>query len=256
MFSQSFESMINMVNIPPLVFFLLGSKDRRRNSNEKAFTKGIWTDSYLDWICRNGVLRFANMFTGIVETQGIVKKVVEKGANKTFWIKSPISSKLKPDQSVAHNGACLTIEEVKGGQHRVTAIAETLSKTTLGDWQKGTTINLERCLKINDRLDGHFVQGHVDASAICIDKKEKDGSWEFSFQFLSEFATLIIEKGSISINGISLTLFNVTESTFDVAIIPYTFEHTNMNLMKPGQKVNIEFDMLGKYINRKLSLSK
>ena len=203
-----------------------------------------------------GLLRFANMFTGIVETQGIVKKVVEKGANKTFWIKSPISSKLKPDQSVAHNGACLTIEEVKGGQHRVTAIAETLSKTTLGDWQKDTTINLERCLKINGRLDGHFVQGHVDTLAICIDKKEKNGSWEFSFRFLPEFATLIIEKGSISINGISLTIFNVTETTFDVAIIPYTFEHTNMNLVKPGQKVNIEFDMLGKYINRKLSLSK
>jgi riboflavin synthase len=196
------------------------------------------------------------MFTGIVETQGIIKKVIEKGANKIFWIKSPISSKLKPDQSVAHNGVCLTIEEVKGGQHRVTAISETLSKTTLDDWQKGITVNLERCLKINDRLDGHFVQGHVDASAICIDKKEKDGSWEFTFQLPSEFATLIIEKGSISINGISLTIFNVSETTFDVAIIPYTFEHTNMSLVKPGQKVNIEFDMLGKYINRKLSLSK
>ena len=194
------------------------------------------------------------MFTGIVETQGIIKKVVEKGANKTFWIKSSISSKLKPDQSVAHDGACLTVEEVKGGQHRVTAIAETLSKTTLGDWQKGTTINLERCLKINDRLDGHFVQGHVDTSAICINKREKGGSWEFGFQFLPEFATLIIEKGSISINGISLTIFNVNEITFDVAIIPYTFEHTNMNLMKPGQKVNIEFDIIGKYINRKTSL--
>ncbi|TMI89678.1 MAG: riboflavin synthase [Bacteroidetes bacterium] len=196
------------------------------------------------------------MFTGIVETQGIVKKVIEKGTNRTFWIKSPISSKLKPDQSVAHDGACLTVEQVKGSQHRVTAIAETLSKTTLGDWQKGTTTNLERCLKINDRLDGHFVQGHVDALAVCIDKKERGGSWEFSFQLLSNFATLIIEKGSISINGISLTIFSVTESTFDVAIIPYTFEHTNMNLVKPGQKVNIEFDMLGKYINRKLSLSK
>ena len=200
--------------------------------------------------------RFANMFTGIVETQGIIKKVIEKGANRTFWIKSPISPKLKPEQSVAHDGACLTVEEIKGSQHRVTAIAETLSKTTLGDWQKGTIINLERCLKINARLDGHFVQGHVDTSAICIAKKEKDGSWEFSFQFLPEFATLIIEKGSISINGISLTIFNVSDITFDVAIIPYTFEHTNMNLMKQGQKVNIEFDMLGKYINRKLSLSK
>ena len=223
---------------------------------KKLSQKEFGSISYRLWICPFGLLRFANMFTGIVETQGIIKKVIEKGANKTFWIKSLISSKLKPDQSVAHDGACLTIEDVKGSQHRVTAIAETLSKTTLGDWQKGTPINLERCLKINDRLDGHFVQGHVDASAICINKKEKAGSWEFSFQFIPEFATLIIEKGSISINGISLTIFNVTETTFDVAIIPYTFEHTNMNLVKPGQKVNIEFDMLGKYINRKLSLSK
>jgi riboflavin synthase len=196
------------------------------------------------------------MFTGIVETQGLVKKVIENGTNKTFWVKSAISSKLKVDQSVAHDGVCLTIEEVKGSRHRVTAIAETLGKTTLGDRQVGATINLERCLKINDRLDGHFVQGHVDATAICIDKKEKDGSWEFSFQILPEFASLIIEKGSITINGISLTVFNLDASTFDVAIIPYTFEHTNMNLVKPGQKVNIEFDMLGKYINRKLSLNK
>ena len=196
------------------------------------------------------------MFTGIIETQGIVRKVVEKGSNKTFWIKSPISSKLKADQSVAHDGVCLTVEEVKGSRHRVTAISETLSKTTLDDWQEGSVINLERCLKLNDRLDGHFVQGHIDTSAICIDKKEKDGSWEFSFQFLPGFASLMIEKGSITINGISLTIFNVTETTFTISIIPYTFEHTNMKLVKPGQKVNIEFDMLGKYINRKLSLSK
>ena len=124
------------------------------------------------------------MFTGIVETQGIVKNVVEKGTNKTFWIKSQISSKLKPDQSVAHDGVCLTVEEVKGSRHRVTAIAETLSKTTMADWQEDSSINLERCLKINGRLDGHFVQGHIDATTICIDKKEKEGSWIFSFQVL------------------------------------------------------------------------
>jgi len=196
------------------------------------------------------------MFTGIVETQAIIKKVIEKGTNKTFWIKSLISSKLKADQSLAHDGVCLTVEEVKGSRHRVTAISETLNKTTLGDWQEGSIINIERCLKINGRLDGHFVQGHVDATATCFDIKEKDGSWEFSFQFPAEFASLIIEKGSITINGISLTAFNVNETIFDVAIIPYTFEHTNMNLVKPGQKVNIEFDMLGKYISRKLSLNK
>ena len=196
------------------------------------------------------------MFTGIVETQGIIKKITEKGTNKTFWIKSSISSKLKPDQSVAHDGVCLTVEEVKGNRHKVTAIAETMTKTNMDQWQKGSQINLEKCLRVNDRLDGHFVQGHVDTVAICIDKKEKDGSWEFSFQFPLKFGQLIIEKGSIAVNGISLTVFNVSGNTFDVAIIPYTFAHTNMGTVNVGQKVNIEFDMLGKYINRKLSLSK
>jgi len=245
-----------MFNIPPLVFFYWAAKIGGEIQMEKLSQKEFGPGSYPDWICPFGLLRFASMFTGIVETQGIIKKVTEKGGNKTFWIKSPISAKLKADQSVAHDGVCLTVEEVKASRHRVTAVAETLGKTTLGDWQEGFAINLERCLKINDRLDGHFVQGHVDAAAICIHKKEKDGSWEFSFQFPPEFASLIIEKGSITINGISLTIFNVTGTTFDVAIIPYTFDHTNMNLLKPGQKVNIEFDMLGKYISRKLSLSK
>jgi riboflavin synthase len=196
------------------------------------------------------------MFTGIIETQGIIKKITEKGTNKTFWIKSPISSKLKVDQSVSHDGVCLTVEDIKDNRHRVTAIAETLTKTSLGDWQEDSVINLERCLKVNDRLDGHFVQGHVDIVAICTDKKEKDGSWEFSFQFPLRFGELIIEKGSVAVNGISLTAFNVSGNSFDVAIIPYTYEHTNMNTIDTGQKVNIEFDMLGKYINRKLSLSK
>jgi riboflavin synthase len=196
------------------------------------------------------------MFTGIIETQGVAKKILVSGGNKTFWIKSSISSKLKTDQSVAHDGICLTVEKIKGNEHRVTAIAETLSKTCLGNWQPGTVINLERCLKINDRLDGHFVQGHVDTAATCTEKTEKDGSWEFRFQFPVEFAELIIEKGSIAVNGISLTAFNVKESSFDVAIIPYTYEHTNMKTLQPGQHVNLEFDMIGKYINRKLSLNK
>jgi riboflavin synthase len=196
------------------------------------------------------------MFTGIVETQGIIKKITGKGSNKTFWIKSRIASKLKVDQSISHDGVCLTVEEIKGSRHRVTAIAETLLKTNLGDWKDGSVINLERCLKVTDRLDGHFVQGHVDATATCINKEEKDGSWEFSFRFPTEFGELVIEKGSIAINGISLTAFNVTRDSFDVAIIPYTFDHTNMSKVNAGQKVNIEFDMLGKYINRKLSLSK
>ena len=196
------------------------------------------------------------MFTGIVETQGLIKKITGKGNNKTFWIKSSISSKLKVDQSLAHDGVCLTVEEIKGNRHRVTAIAETLSKTNLGDWTEGSFVNLERCLKMNGRLDGHYVQGHVDTVAICLDKKEKDGSWEFSFQFPLKFGQLIIEKGSVTVNGIRLTAFNISGNTFDVAIIPYTYKNTNMSKVSAGQKVNIEFDMLGKYINRKLSLSK
>ena len=196
------------------------------------------------------------MFTGIVETQGIVKKISEGGTNKTFWIKSPISSKLKVDQSVAHNGVCLTVEEVKNNRHRVTAIAETVAKTNLNDWFDGTKVNLERCLKINDRLDGHFVQGHVDTTAFCTDKKEKVGSWEYRFEFPMGFNSLVVEKGSIAVNGISLTAFKVTDTSFGVAIIPFTFDNTNMRLVNVGQKVNIEFDMLGKYINLKLSLIK
>ena len=178
------------------------------------------------------------MFTGIVETQGIVKKVIKKGTNKTFWIKSPISSKLKVDQSVAHDGVCLTVEEIKNDRHRVTAIAETLVKTNLDDWNEGIQVNLERCLKINGRLDGHFVQGHVDTTALCIAKKEKDGSREYRFEFPSAFDSLIIEKGSITLNGISLTAFNVGPTSFDVAIIPYTFKHTNMNLVNVGHDNN------------------
>ena len=196
------------------------------------------------------------MFTGIVETQGIVKKIDARGTNLTFWIKSSISSKLKVDQSVSHDGVCLTVEEIKGNRHRVTAIAETLHKTNLVDWHDGSVINLERCLKVNDRLDGHFVQGHVDTTAICTDKKEQEGSWEFRFQYPAGFEELVIEKGSIAINGVSLTVFNIDKDSFHVAIIPFTYEHTNMNAINIGQKVNIEFDMLGKYINRKLSLSK
>ena len=195
------------------------------------------------------------MFTGIIEAQGLIKKIKETGANKSFWIKSSISQKLKVDQSVAHDGVCLTIEEVKNNSHRVTAIDETLSKSTLANWQVGNTVNLERCLKLDARLDGHLVQGHVDAIGTCINKEEKEGSWLFSFQFPENFSELIIEKGSITINGISLTVFNVSVNTFDVAIIPFTFENSNIKSIEQGHKVNLEFDMIGKYINRKLSLN-
>lgn len=194
------------------------------------------------------------MFTGIVESNGLVKAVISNGSNKTFWIESPISSQLKTDQSVSHSGVCLTVEEVKDNQHRITAIDETLQKSNLADWKEGTLVNLERCLQLNDRIDGHLVQGHVDATGICTRKIEKEGSWEFEFQFPRKFAELVIEKGSISLNGISLTAFNVKKRSFKVAIIPYTFEHTNMKSIRIGDQVNLEFDMIGKYLLRRLSL--
>jgi riboflavin synthase len=198
--------------------------------------------------------KFASMFTGIIEAVGIVKKVIINGSNKTFWIETPISSLLKADQSVSHSGVCLTVEEVRENSHRITAIDETLQKTNLGSWCDGTIVNLEQCLQMNGRLDGHIVQGHADTVGICTNRKEKDGSWEFEFEFPKKFAALIIEKGSISVNGISLTAFNVKKKSFTVAIIPYTFEHTNIKEITEGDKVNLEFDILGKYLLRRLSL--
>lgn len=194
------------------------------------------------------------MFTGIIEATGNIVALETSGTNKTFWINSPVSQELKVDQSVAHNGVCLTVEEVKDGMHRVTAIAETLDKTNLGNWEKGHTINIERCLLMNARLDGHMVQGHVDTTGTCIKLKELDGSWEYTFQFPTEFAGLLVEKGSIAVNGISLTVFNVAKDHFSVAIIPYTYEHTNMQAVKEGTTVNLEFDIIGKYVLRNAQL--
>lgn len=194
------------------------------------------------------------MFTGIVEITGAVKKVISNGSNKIFWIESPLSPQLKVDQSVSHSGVCLTVEEIAGNRHRITAIDETLQKTNLACWNEGTTVNLERCLQLNDRLDGHLVQGHADATGICIKRKEKKGSWEFEFEFPKKFAGLVIEKGSVCVNGISLTAFDVKKKSFRVAIIPYTFEHTNIREVQPGDTVNLEFDMIGKYLLRRLSL--
>ena len=194
------------------------------------------------------------MFTGIIENTGTIKDIVTTGTNKSFWVSSPLAGDLKVDQSLSHNGVCLTIEEIRDGMHRVTAIEETLVKTNLGSWQIGDIINLERCMQLNGRLDGHIVQGHVDCTATCIEVTEKDGSWEFIFAFAAEFAAFIIEKGSVTVNGISLTCFNVTNDRFTVAIIPYTYEHTNMNSLKQGDLVNIEWDVVGKYVSRILSL--
>ena len=196
------------------------------------------------------------MFTGIIEQTGVVEAIERKGTNATFWISSPISTELRIDQSLSHNGVCLTVEEINSNLHRVTAIEDTLIKTNLGTWEKDTLVNLERCMMMNGRLDGHIVQGHVDTTALCKKKQTLDGSWEFTFQFDPQFALLVIEKGSISINGISLTCFNVTNNTFTVAIIPYTFTHTNMGQLEEGRIVNIEFDIIGKYVQRMAELKK
>lgn len=194
------------------------------------------------------------MFTGIIETIGILKEVIVNGSNKTFWVESALSSGFRVDQSVSHSGVCLTVEETRQNQHRVTAIDETLQKTNLGSLTTGSLVNLERCLPLDGRLDGHFVQGHVDTTGTCIQKTQKEGSWEFEIRFPEKFAELVIEKGSICVDGISLTAFNVTRNSFTIAIIPYTLEHTNLQLLSQGNTVNLEFDLIGKYILRKLSL--
>jgi riboflavin synthase len=190
------------------------------------------------------------MFTGIIETTGIIREISTSGSNRDFWIESSLTPELKIDQSLAHNGVCLTVVAIKGSLYRVTAVAETLAKTTLGDWVEGKVVNLERALRVGDRLDGHFVQGHVDSIAQCVSREEQSGSWLFQFQFPESFASLLVEKGSVCVDGVSLTAFNVGRDRFNVAIIPYTFEHTGFGKLLPNTAVNIEFDILGKYLLR------
>jgi riboflavin synthase len=190
------------------------------------------------------------MFTGIIECLGTIEQIESNGSNKSFWVTSPLSSALKIDQSLAHNGVCLTVEAITETIHKVTAVAETLSKTTLGNWKKGDHINLERCLLVNDRLDGHFVQGHIDCEGVILTKKDAIGSWVYTIQFPEAFAALLIEKGSIAVNGISLTAFDVKKTQFSVTIIPYTYENTNIQFLETGTPVNLEFDILGKYFAR------
>jgi riboflavin synthase len=190
------------------------------------------------------------MFTGIIEATGSVVAIHHEQQNITFTIASPLSAELKVDQSLSHNGVCLTVISANNGHHQVTAIAETMSKTNLGDWQPGTIVNLERCLALNGRLDGHLVQGHVDATATCLQVEDEQGSWKYTFQYPTGFQHLLIEKGSICVNGISLTAFGLEQDRFSVAIIPFTYNHTNIHTVKPGDKVNLEFDMAGKYLAR------
>ncbi len=194
------------------------------------------------------------MFTGIIEGLGVVQKITEEGSNKSFSIKSDIAPEMKVDESICHNGVCLTVEDISNDIYKVTAIKETLDKTNIGTWKPGESINLERSMKMNGRLDGHIVQGHIDSTAKCISHEDVGGSHEFTFEFDKKFAGLVIEKGSISLNGISLTIFNLGLNTFSVAIIPYTYKHTNMQYLQIGMEVNIEFDLIGKYVSRLKSI--
>ena len=196
------------------------------------------------------------MFTGIIETIGEVIGLNSTQGNLDLTIKSLISVQLKIDQSVAHNGVCLTVVALDQESHTVTAIEETLHKTNLGTLELGSFVNLERCMQLNERLDGHIVQGHVDQTAVCVSRKELDGSWKFTFEYDSSKGNVTVEKGSITVNGVSLTVVESQKNIFSVAIIPYTYHNTNFNLIQLGSCVNIEFDIIGKYVARLLSNSK
>jgi riboflavin synthase len=194
------------------------------------------------------------MFTGIIETLGKVSALENHKGNLELWIASPLSSELKIDQSISHNGVCLTVVELQEGKHRVTAIGETLSKTNLNDLKVGDSVNLERCMPANGRFDGHIVQGHVDQTGECVSVKEQNGSWLFEFRYKPSPQNIVVDKGSICINGISLTAFDAVDDRFKVAIIPYTFGNTNIQSVTIGTPVNLEFDIIGKYVARLLKL--
>ena len=192
------------------------------------------------------------MFTGIIETVGTISSIEQEGSNYHFNIESNISNELKIDQSVAHNGVCLTVVAVNENVHRVTAIDETLQKTSLGNWNVGDKVNIERCMVANGRFDGHVVQGHVDQIGTVTSIQEEDGSWLYDFEYDPSLGNVTVEKGSICINGTSLTCFNSEEGKFRVAIIPYTYDHTVFHTLKEGDSVNLEFDIIGKYVKRLL----
>lgn len=196
------------------------------------------------------------MFTGIIEKLGEIKAVERSNEQLILKVSSTLTPELKVDQSVAHNGVCLTVTSIEGNNYEVCAVKETMDKTTVGNWQQGDIVNLERGIKLSDRLDGHIVQGHVDTVGKCIKINEDGDNRVYTFLFDTSFAALIVEKGSIVINGVSLTCFHVTSNTFQVTIIPFTFEHTTFKKLEENAAVNLEFDILGKYFQRHLSLQK
>ncbi|MEZ2446434.1 riboflavin synthase [Chitinophaga sp. RCC_12] len=194
------------------------------------------------------------MFTGIIETLAEVVSTRKEGSNLVITIQTPLAAELKIDQSVSHNGVCLTVTNIQGDTYETVAVDETLQKTNLGQLTPTQFVNLERAMVFNGRIDGHLVQGHVDSVGECLSCQEQDGSWLYRFRYPAEFAALIVEKGSICLNGISLTVFNVTNDEFSVAIIPYTYEFTNISNIKTGSLVNLEFDILGKYVARQMAV--
>jgi riboflavin synthase len=195
------------------------------------------------------------MFSGIVEATGTVMRIERELSNVHFWVQSPFTAELAIDQSVAHNGVCLTVVAIDSNQYKVTAIAETLQRTNLSAWQEGAEVNLERCLKLSDRIDGHMVQGHVDTTATCVSLEETGGSWKFFFEYEHAPEWTTVPKGSICINGVSLTVVDSEKGRFSVCIIPYTYEHTNFKQLQAGQAVNLEFDIIGKYVMRYMSIN-
>lgn len=191
-----------------------------------------------------------SMFTGIIETLGTITAITKEQENIHLTIASDLAAELKIDQSVSHNGICLTVVALKDREYTVTAIAETIRKTNIGGYRMGDVVNLERAMVLGSRLDGHIVQGHVDSTAVCTAVAQKDGSTEYTFEYPDVYRSLVIEKGSICLNGVSLTAFNCTGNSVTVAIIPYTFEHTNLQHLERGSVVNVEYDIIGKYILR------
>lgn len=190
------------------------------------------------------------MFTGIIEDLGTIRNLETEKDNLHITVKSNLTPELKIDQSVAHNGVCLTVVSVENNEYVVTAIKETLDKTNIGALKVGSIVNLERAMRLGDRLDGHIVQGHVDQTAVCVEVTEENGSWTYTFNYDASLSNVTIEKGSITVNGVSLTVVNSKENTFSVAIIPYTYDHTTFKMLKRGSLVNLEFDVIGKYVKR------